>query len=183
MTIILGSNLKLGEICTRTLSNNNECLPKQELNMIAGWYQHTYKRAHKKTVELTCKTTICGASRCWPKNEAKPDDSTTFCRSCWAAPYECTKYYEWNIPKLYEDDNSQKLLGYICSTWQIYDQCGGHSDSRNLVCTANVCGASRCWPENEPRPDETSAFCVRCWGHEITCPWYYDNYDKIDTGK
>ena len=77
LVLFLGSStLRLGEVCPRTVgSTNSECIPK--------WQEK----------EMTCQSYICGANRCWPKGEDKPDAGSIFCTNCCFAPSKCEFYY------------------------------------------------------------------------------------------
>ena len=75
---ILGSK-KIGAICTRVTIWNNECEAVQEVN--------------GKKLDVHCKTSICGASRCWPKNMDKPDSKSLFCQHCYWNTSKCYTYF------------------------------------------------------------------------------------------
>merc|ERR1712033_129942 len=70
---------KIGAICTRVTIWNNECEAVQEVN--------------GKKLDVHCKTSICGASRCWPKNLDKPSGLNNFCYDCWWNPSNCHQYF------------------------------------------------------------------------------------------
>jgi len=140
----------LGGVCTRTLAGNTEC---------AG--------------DNTCTTRVCGASRCWPKDTKRPMTGSRFCGACRGFPRHCKLFWDMGVPRTLNN----LPIGYICTDVVNNTQCGSYG-GKQLKCTSHLCGPPRCWPEDEPRPDVGSEFCIYCWLGEMDCPAAYSMYSK-----
>ena len=73
-------------------------------------------------------------------------------------------------------------LGNVCTRTTIWN----NECEADLTCTTRVCGASRCWPEDHPRPHTSSRFCSTCWFLPWACHMYFDwvpqQLDNLPTG-